>query len=608
MPPDSCSSETVLPRLLPLGKFARLRANSDAGAAGVVPFASHQRLLLRASGARLATRFAHRKFPPAKQPPRDDGRRPWIIPPTPQKMSESCVENKRFRDFVEGVGRDFGNLYIRVTFAAETLEFGRFDEPSHCGEATLQVAGVGVENRVHVTMCRPFHFAISRVVVVIIVYFLISSLSLIIVRRLDKRATDALAGFMEDYGVHVDTRHGLVGILEKIRGIRTQLDVAKAREPTLIDAKARAELAEQVAHDIRSPLEALSGVVDAGKALPDEDRSVMRDSVRRLRDIANGLLEKSRLLPRTGGDIGSEGKEGVFSAEPLSVQPLDTLIGPVVSEKRLGARERDGVFIEHALTSASCVLFGEVQATEFKRVISNLLSNGIEALDGDGSVTIGVLVRGERIEIKVQDTGRGIAPELLGRLGRRGETHGKTGGSGLGLHHAKSCVERWGGNLDISSVPGEGAAVTLDLPRAKSPPWAVSEVQVRPGAPVVVVDDDPGVHKVWQKRFDSLEVKAVELLHFSTPKELRGWVQANAALAEKAIFLVDYQFVGYPESGLDLIESLVLRERSILVTGRFDDKRILEECLRLEVRLLPKVLAAQIPIFDRPLSKPTAVA
>jgi len=364
-------------------------------------------------------------------------------------------------------------------------------------------------------------------------------------------------------------------------------------------SEALVELSTQVAHDVRSPLEALGEIADDGEALPEGDRAVMRDSVRRLREINNGLLERSRLLPcKSGGSELSEGA-GVFPVEPESVQSLDTLIGPVVSEKRLGHRERDGVLIEHILNSASCVLFGKVQATEFRRVISNLLSNGIEAVDGDGSVTVGVLQLGEKIQIKIQDTGRGIAPELLGRLGRRGETYGKPGGSGLGLYHAKLCVERWGGNLDISSVAGEGTTVMLSLPWAAAPPWAISEVPVRLGAPVVVVDDDPGIHKVWRRRFDSCEVLSVELLHFATPKEMRDWVRVNPAMAREAIFLVDYQFVGYAESGLELIESLGLHERAVLVTGRFDEERILEGCLRLTVRMLPKVLAAHIPISSR---------
>jgi len=90
-------------------------------------------------------------------------------------------------------------------------------------------------------------------------------------------------------------------------------------------------------------------------------------------------------------------------------------------------------------------LFAAVDPIEFKRLLSNLITNAVEALDGAGSVVLKLRPLESEVELTIQDTGKGIPPQILSSLGRRGVSYGKAHGSGLGIYHAKNAIESWGG-------------------------------------------------------------------------------------------------------------------------------------------------------------------
>lgn len=347
-------------------------------------------------------------------------------------------------------------------------------------------------------------------------------------------------------------------------------------------------VAAQVAHDIRSPLAALDSVLKDVMPLPEEKRLIIRSATARIRDIANSLIENARGLKAAGPEI----------ADPAAVELLSSHVEPLVTEKRLQFRSKIGIEIESRLDAASYGLFCRIQPTEFSRVLSNLINNAVEAIGERGSVVVSLGAEADQVLVGVRDNGKGIPHGLLAKLGQRGVTHGKASGLGLGLYHAKNAVESWGGRLDISSDVGKGTTLTIALPRAQPPEWFVSKLELHPGDTIVILDDDTSIHQVWQGRFDSSRVKehGIEIVHFSTPAEIRDWVRDNAAGAKRALYLMDYELLGHRETGLALAEELGVGARSILVTSRFEEKGILDGCLRLKVRMIPKGLAGFVPI------------
>ena len=102
--------------------------------------------------------------------------------------------------------------------------------------------------------------------------------------------------------------------------------------------------------------------------------------------------------------------------------------------------------------------------------LENLIRNGIEAIDGSGTVTImcraSVNDSQEWVMIGVEDTGHGIAPADLDRIFDLFYST-KSGGMGFALWRARTLVESLGGRIEVSSEPGKGTIFTIFLPVEK---------------------------------------------------------------------------------------------------------------------------------------------
>lgn len=107
----------------------------------------------------------------------------------------------------------------------------------------------------------------------------------------------------------------------------------------------------------------------------------------------------------------------------------------------------------------------EIDRARFVRVLANLIKNSREAMPGGGILTITTDVVQNQVAIRVSDTGIGIPPQILPKLFEPFVSHGKPGGTGLGLAMAKSVIEAHGGKISLSSVQGNGTTVEIRLPK-----------------------------------------------------------------------------------------------------------------------------------------------
>jgi signal transduction histidine kinase len=367
---------------------------------------------------------------------------------------------------------------------------------------------------------------------------------------------------------------------------------------------ALAQLASQVSHDIRSPLASLQSIIHSTKDLDEDTRIQVRTAVGRIRDIANNLLATNRTMPDSLSGVPENKnsftdiyhQQTVKQAE-LPSELLYPVIDSVISHARLQFINLSDIGIHWNPSPETFTLFANLQASELYRLLSNLISNAVEALDNRGEVKVSIISKSRHAYITIQDNGRGIPEEMLKRLGSRGFTFGKKDGNGLGVWHAKSMIESWGGDFDVKSELYRGTTVTICLPLAEKPSWFADKISLSSSNNVVaILDDDPSIHQVWRNRIASSNIPeaSAELHHLNTPTELLNWYRKN--LPSKALYLCDYEFNGFSDTGLDLIERIGIAKQSVLVTNHWDDTPVRQRCERLGVRILPKSLAGIIPL------------
>lgn len=213
------------------------------------------------------------------------------------------------------------------------------------------------------------------------------------------------------------------------------------------------ELATGLAHEIRNPLAGIAGVVEIiGRDLPPTSpaRAVVkevRQEIAQINRILTDLLQTARPHPPEirRSDLNTTVEHAVMLARQQALsRPID-----IVLHKSSGPAE-----VEH-------------DSDQIHQVLLNLLLNSIQAIEGQGKITVEVESRADNAAITVVDTGRGIPPEHLPNIFRPFYTT-KGNGTGLGLSLARRIVEEHHGQIDVTSAPGQGTSFVVLLPVQKA--------------------------------------------------------------------------------------------------------------------------------------------
>ena len=375
----------------------------------------------------------------------------------------------------------------------------------------------------------------------------------------------------------LDSYNGLVVQTNKMMNIVIETN----KKATLL------ELASQVSHDIQSPLAALEITVSNLNNLNQGAEKLIKNSISRIRNICNNMLQKYRMSITNNGL-----NENIESNQDYL---LYCLIEKIISEKRMQYFDRIEVNIEIQANEKDYFIFSNVDSNEIMRVLSNIINNAYESINHAGTIIIKLTKSDKYATIIIRDTGYGIPFEVLNRIGQKGESYGKLGGSGLGIYHAKTTLEKWGGFLTIDSKIDSGTIVKIYLPLPQQPSWAIDTINISKIARIIILDDDITIHQMWRNRF-AVYSSNIELLHYSEPNQLADWVSINCNYFSETLFLIDYEFFYYNKTGLELIEKFSIQLQAILVTGHFETVELLNRCVKQEIKLLPKPLIKYIQI------------
>lgn len=217
----------------------------------------------------------------------------------------------------------------------------------------------------------------------------------------------------------------------------------------------RVELIGNVAHELRAPLAALRGYADA-----------MQDGVMTSEHVAQSISREVGAMDRLVRDLSLVSRVEAGKVE-LHVKPLDPqwLLSAVRERFSLSFEEK-GVTLRVEGHNLPWIQADEERTLQ---VLTNLLSNALRHTLAGGMVCVQAAVHTSYVQFSVQDTGTGIPAEHLLRIFERfyradPARSRAEGGSGVGLTIAKGLVEAMHGEMNVSSVVGQGTTFTFTLP------------------------------------------------------------------------------------------------------------------------------------------------
>jgi signal transduction histidine kinase/ActR/RegA family two-component response regulator len=273
-----------------------------------------------------------------------------------------------------------------------------------------------------------------------------------------------------------------------IQNARLYRDAEQARAQAESANRTKDEFLAMLGHELRNPLAPIVTALELTRERegPSRERDIIERQVQHVRRLVDDLLDVARIargkleLTRKPMELELAIRDGVELARPL------------IDERR------------HNL-SVACPAQGLRVAgdrTRLAQVVANLLTNAARYSEPGGSIRINAFARGDQAVLCVEDTGMGIAAELLPRIyelfaqAKQTAERG-SGGLGLGLSIVKSLVEQHGGEVQAKSEgPGRGSEFEIRLPRLVTERPAASANSesvtntVGQGARVLIVDDN----------------------------------------------------------------------------------------------------------------------
>jgi signal transduction histidine kinase len=223
------------------------------------------------------------------------------------------------------------------------------------------------------------------------------------------------------------------------------------REERVVEAEAQLRrlqsVGAKVAHELKNPLASIKGLCQLVARAPESERTqerlaVVASEISRMETILNEYLSFSRPL------------------EDLKPEACDlNALGRDVLNVLAGRADQAGVTL--AMEGGPTPVQGDPR--RLKEALINLVANAIEATPHGGSVHLRVRTSAGTVTLEVKDSGRGIAPDDLERLGTSFFTT-RPNGTGLGVVLAQGVITQHGGALAYASTVGKGTTATISLP------------------------------------------------------------------------------------------------------------------------------------------------
>ena len=304
------------------------------------------------------------------------------------------------------------------------------------------------------------------------------------------------------------------------------------------------QLTGGIAHDFNNLLMVISGNLELLQRAFDNGAKPAPSQRARFRQLLGTAQAATEHAAKITQQLLSFARRSTFTTETVSVADL-------LAASQGFLRRAAGEAIEVTFVGAPDVWHCRADPVQLEAAILNLVVNARDAMPRGGrlrienmNVSVGTtggpaergVLAGDYVQIVASDTGEGMPPEVVDRAFEPFFTTKEVGkGSGLGLSQVYGFVKQSGGHILIDSLPGEGTAVILYLPRgaASGEPSATAHAgsDEAPGGneTVLIVDDNEDVREVSAVIVGSLgyevltagdAAEALELIHTHRSIEL----------------------------------------------------------------------------------------
>ncbi len=271
------------------------------------------------------------------------------------------------------------------------------------------------------------------------------------------RATRRIARGELDVRVAATSSDELGRLVEDFNSMARDLQRQRSELERTNRLEAWAEMARQVAHEIKNPLTPIQLNAEHLRRV-HADRGEPLTPV--LQDCVATILTQVRLLRQIASEFSSFASSP--TARPSAVDVPD-LLEEVVSPYRAGLSERIRFDIDIPATLPRV----QIDRTLIARSLTNIVENALHAMPSAGVLSVMARAVDHHVRVRISDTGVGMDPEALERAFEPYFST-KATGTGLGLPIAKRNVELTGGSIAVTSERDRGTTVELTLPIAEA--------------------------------------------------------------------------------------------------------------------------------------------
>jgi len=240
---------------------------------------------------------------------------------------------------------------------------------------------------------------------------------------------------------------------------RAAIAIENARLYDAVQAanNAKSEFVGVVAHELKVPMTSISGYADLlSMAGPINDRqstfvATIKNAVYRMKVLVSDLNDISRI--ETG---------------QLRVDPKEVPLSEVIASAKEGTITEVERRAHKLIIDEQPGLQVRADRDRITQVLLNLLSNAYKYTPDGGTITVQAAAEGSSVAIRVTDTGVGMSPDQVAKLGTkfwRADNGLQQPGTGLGFAITRHLIELMDGKLDIQSTQGKGTTVTVRLPK-----------------------------------------------------------------------------------------------------------------------------------------------